>query len=166
MMNELGDLDQLENLLRGATEPGALAEVDLDRARELLGDDAAQQPRDGWPSWPKMLEEAGLDRAARRAASSSPRRASAGSGRTRWPSCSRSSRKDKVGQHEIDRLGVGHERTYETKPYEFGDPFNLSIERTIRNAIARSGGRHARPPARPTTSRSSRPSSRSGRRPC
>ena len=42
MMQELGDIDQLENLLRGATSPGALAEVDLDRARELLGDDAAK----------------------------------------------------------------------------------------------------------------------------
>ena len=30
-----------------------------------------------------------------------------------------------------------HERTYETKAYEFGDPFNLDIQRTVRNAIAR-----------------------------
>ena len=37
LMQQLGDLDQLENLLRGATNPGALAEVDIDRARELLG---------------------------------------------------------------------------------------------------------------------------------
>ncbi|HKY14315.1 MAG TPA: hypothetical protein VJM33_05285, partial [Microthrixaceae bacterium] len=29
------------------------------------------------------------------------------------------------------------ERTYETKPYEWGDPFNLQIERTIRNAVRR-----------------------------
>src|SRR5690606_34214215 len=42
MMNELGDLDQLEQMLRNATSPGALAEVDVDRARELLGDDAAR----------------------------------------------------------------------------------------------------------------------------
>ena len=27
----------------------------------------------------------------------------------------------------------------ETKPYEWGDPFNLSIERTLRNAVARRG---------------------------
>ena len=48
--------------------------------------------------------------------------------------------KDKMGQHELERSGVGHERTYDTKPYEFGDPFNLHIERTIRNAIQRTGG--------------------------
>ena len=44
-MDQLGDIDQLENLLRGATTPGALAEVDIDKARELLGDDAARSPR-------------------------------------------------------------------------------------------------------------------------
>ena len=44
MMQELGDLDQLENLLRGATNPGALAEVDIDRARELSGRGGRAEP--------------------------------------------------------------------------------------------------------------------------
>src|SRR5207248_11576265 len=47
---------------------------------------------------------------------------------------------DRVGRHDVERTGVGHERAYETKPYEFGDPFNLHIERTVRNAIQRTGG--------------------------
>ena len=41
-MHDLGDLDQLEHLLQNATNPGALAEADIDRVRDLLGDDAAQ----------------------------------------------------------------------------------------------------------------------------
>ncbi len=45
-----------------------------------------------------------------------------------------------MGRHEVDPSGVGHERSYETKPYEFGDPFNLNIERTVRNALRRTGG--------------------------
>ena len=48
--------------------------------------------------------------------------------------------RDRFGQHELLRTGIGHERSADTKPYEFGDPFNLHIERTIRNAVARSGG--------------------------
>ena len=40
----------------------------------------------------------------------------------------------------MEHRGIGHERTYDTKPYEFGDPFNLQIERTVRNAIRRTGG--------------------------
>ena len=47
--------------------------------------------------------------------------------------------KDKTGQHQLDRFGQGHERTYETKQYEYGDPFNLDLQRTIRNAIRRNG---------------------------
>ena len=47
---------------------------------------------------------------------------------------------DKLGQHDVDATGIGHERNYSTKPYEFGDPFNLNIERTVGNAIRRSGG--------------------------
>ena len=65
--------------------------------------------------------------------------------------------RDKLGRHELERSGVGHERAYETKAYEYGDPFNLQIERTVRNAVARTGGGT---PVRlhPTTSRSSAPS--------
>ena len=48
--------------------------------------------------------------------------------------------KDRMGRHQVDPSGVGHERAYETKPYEFGDPFNLNIERTVRNALQRTGG--------------------------
>jgi uncharacterized protein with von Willebrand factor type A (vWA) domain len=40
----------------------------------------------------------------------------------------------------MDRSGIGQELAYETKPYEFGDPFNLNIERTVRNAVQREGG--------------------------
>ena len=48
--------------------------------------------------------------------------------------------RDRVGKHAIETVGLGHERAYDTKPYEYGDPFNLNIERTVRNAIRRTGG--------------------------
>ncbi|MCX6536005.1 MAG: VWA domain-containing protein, partial [Actinobacteria bacterium] len=47
--------------------------------------------------------------------------------------------KDRLGQHQVERLGVGHERTYDTKPYEYGDPFQLDLQRTLRNALQRQG---------------------------
>src|SRR5690606_28148332 len=59
MLNELGDLDQLEQMLRNATSPGALAEVDVERARELLGDDAARS-LEQLARLAQQLEEAGL----------------------------------------------------------------------------------------------------------
>jgi uncharacterized protein with von Willebrand factor type A (vWA) domain len=48
--------------------------------------------------------------------------------------------KDRMGGHQVERLGIGHERTYETKTYEYGDPFNLNIHQTVRNAVRRNGG--------------------------
>src|SRR3546814_4708346 len=59
MLNELGDLDQLEQMMRGASSPGALAEVDIDRARELLGEDAARS-LEQLAKVTQQLEEAGL----------------------------------------------------------------------------------------------------------
>ncbi len=58
-MADLGDLDQLEHLLQNATNPGALAEVDIDRVRDLLGDDAAKS-LERLSQLTKMLEESGL----------------------------------------------------------------------------------------------------------
>ena len=46
---------------------------------------------------------------------------------------------DKIGSHDIERSGFGHERNFETKPYEFGDPFEIHLHRTVMNAIERQG---------------------------
>src|SRR5256714_10273229 len=59
LLDTLGDLDALENLMKSATQPGELAEVDLDRARELLGDDAARS-LDRLRELTRKLEDAGL----------------------------------------------------------------------------------------------------------
>jgi uncharacterized protein with von Willebrand factor type A (vWA) domain len=138
LMQQLGDMDQLENLLRGATSPGALAEADIDKARDLLGDDAARS-LDRLAELARMLEEAGLIENKEGRYELTPkgiRRI----GSNALSDLFRKLTKDKMGQHQLDRLGVGHERAYESKAYEFGDPFNLDIHRTIRNAIRRTGG--------------------------
>ena len=139
LMQELGDIDQLENLLRGATNPGALAEVDIDRARELLGDESARS-LERLAELAKMLEEAGLIENKEGRFELTPqgiRRIGQNAladlftqarPRTRWASTSSSASASATSA------------TYDTKPYEFGDPFNLDIERTIRNAIRRTGG--------------------------
>ena len=137
MLQELGDIDQLENLLRGATTPGALAEVDLDRARELLGEESAKS-LEQMAEMARRLEEAGLVENNEGRLELTPR----GIRRVGQNALDELFAKldlDKAGQHEMARLGVGHERDYSTKPYEFGDPFNLDIGRTVRNAIQRAG---------------------------
>jgi uncharacterized protein with von Willebrand factor type A (vWA) domain len=136
-MEELGDLDRLEQLLRGAANPGALAEVDIERARELLGDDSARS-LDELARLTRMLQEAGLvdQREGRLELTPKGLRRI---GRNALHDLFQRLARDKLGRHELERSGAGHERTYETKAYEFGDPFNLHIERTVRNAIGRRG---------------------------
>ncbi len=137
-LEELGDLDRLEQLLRGAANPGALAEADIDRARELMGDDAARS-LDELGRLARMLEEAGLidQREGRLELTPKGLRRI---GRNALHDLFARLARDKLGRHELERSGTGHERTYETKAYEFGDPFNLQIEKTVRNAVARTGG--------------------------
>jgi uncharacterized protein with von Willebrand factor type A (vWA) domain len=137
-LEDLGDLDRLEQLLRGASHPGALAEADIDRARELLGDDAARS-LDELARLTRMLQEAGLidQREGRLELTPKGLRKI---GHNALHDLFQRLARDKLGNHELERSGAGHERTYETKQYEFGDPFNLQIERTVRNAIARTGG--------------------------
>ncbi len=137
MMSELGDLDQLENLLDAATQPGALAEADLDRARELLGDDAARS-LEQLSKLAKQLEEAGLIQTKEGRLELTPRGLRRIGNNALDDLFSKLAR-DKLGRHDISSTGVGHARAYDTKPYEWGDPFNLNIERTVRNAIGRQG---------------------------
>jgi len=138
LMDRLGDIDQLENLLRSASSPGALADVDIDRARELVGDDAARS-LERLAELAKLLEEAGLIEQREGRYELTPR-GMRRIGQNALSDLFARLAKDRLGRHETDPTGVGHERAYETKPYEFGDPFNLNIERTVRNALQRGGG--------------------------
>ncbi len=138
LMQELGNIDSLENLLRNASNPGALADVDFDAARDLLGETGAKA-LDKLSELTKMLEKAGLIEQKDGRLELTPkglRRVGANALDELFSKLA----KDKLGRHEMVRTGIGQERTYDTKPYEFGDPFNLSIEKTVRNAIRRTGG--------------------------
>jgi len=136
-MQELGDLDQLDNLLRNASSPTALAEADLDRVREMLGEDAAKSLQQ-MAQLTKKLKDAGLIDQVEGKLELTPsglRKIGANALRDVFGALE----KDRLGQHQVERLGVGHERTYDTKPYEYGDPFQLDLQRTLRNALQRQG---------------------------
>ena len=136
-MQQMGQLDQLENLLRNATNPSALAEADLDRVRELLGDDAARS-LERLAELSKLLEDAGLINRTEGRLELTPKGLRT-IGNNALRDLFTRLNKDKFGQHRIATDGSGHERTYDSKPYEFGDPFRLDLQRTIRNALSRQG---------------------------
>ena len=138
MLRDLGQLDQLENFLRQPTSPQALAEVDLEEVRRLLGEDSAAS-LERVSQLAKMMEEQGLIQNKEGRLELTPRGLRR-LGQQALGDLFKRLAPDKLGKHDIEPAGVGHERNFDTKPYEFGDPFNLQIERTVRNAIQRAGG--------------------------
>jgi uncharacterized protein with von Willebrand factor type A (vWA) domain len=137
LLERLGDLDELEHLLRSATSPAQLAEADLDRARQLLGDEAAES-LEQLARLAQMLEEAGLIDARDGRYELTPKGLRRIGQRALSELFSKLA-KDRIGGHKVERSGTGHERAAEHKPYEFGDPFALNVEQTVRNALRRQG---------------------------
>ncbi|MDA8285924.1 MAG: VWA domain-containing protein [Actinomycetota bacterium] len=137
VMNRLGDLDRLEQLMAGANNSATLAEIDTERAAELLGADSAHS-LEQLARVARQLRDAGLVEHREGRLELTPRGLGA-IGRNALADLFSRLVKDRMGRHGVDAVGAGHERTYETKGYEWGDPFNLSIERTVRNALGRAG---------------------------
>ena len=103
VLDQLGDIDALEHMLRNATNPGQLAEVDLDQVRELLGDDAARS-LDQLARLAKELEEAGLIEQREGRMELTPkgiRRI----GQRALGDLFRRLLQDRAGRHEVERIG-------------------------------------------------------------
>jgi uncharacterized protein with von Willebrand factor type A (vWA) domain len=137
VMQQLGDLDSLQQMLQNAANPGALAEVDPERVEELLGRESAEALQ-RLSEMARMLEDSGLAENKEGRLELTPRALRA-IGQNALGDLFDKLMDDTVGAHQINRTGIGHERAYETKPYEFGDNFNLNIQQTVRNAISRQG---------------------------
>lgn len=136
-MQELSELDQLENLMKNASNPAALAEIDIERVGELLGDDAARS-LERLAELAKMLEDAGLIERKEGRLALTPRglrKIGANALKDLFGKLAA----DALGGHQVDRVGIGHERMYDTKPYEYGDSFQLDLQGTLRNALNRRG---------------------------
>ena len=136
VMRQLQDLDQLEQSLQDAMRSGKLDDVDPEKLAELLGEEA----RKTWEQLDRLrqlLKEAGyvtgddnLELTAR-----GIRRI----GQKALKEVFVHLKKDRLGNHEVDNRGAGGDLLGETKTYEYGDPFLLDLQATIKNAILRAG---------------------------
>lgn len=146
-LRELADLDQLAQLLRTTSSPSALSELDFDAVSDLLGDDATRSLR-RMAELTDELRRAGLvdQRTGElRLTPAGLRRLGGNALRDVFDRLDSST----FGQHQLPRIGAGHELSGDTRPIEFGDPFRLDLQRTLRNALRRlaaAGG--GRPPLR------------------
>jgi uncharacterized protein with von Willebrand factor type A (vWA) domain len=134
---ELGELDRIEDLLQSAGSPAALSEIDLDEVSRHLGEDAARS-LDQLARLTRELTEAGLieNRGGRTELTPQGVRRL---GQRALADLFTNLRADRLGDHRAAWSGSGHDREETSKPYEFGDPFNLHLSRTVHNALRRSG---------------------------
>jgi uncharacterized protein with von Willebrand factor type A (vWA) domain len=137
MMGRLQQMEGLEDQFHEARRLDDIESIDSDKVKELLGDEEYQSIEQ-LKELMKMLEEAGYIQKKG----------------NRWELTARGIRKigqkalqdifnklkrDGFGRHVSPFRGVGGERTDESKPYQFGDPFLLDLEKTLMNAVHRRG---------------------------
>ena len=137
MMNRLQQMEGLEDQIQEARRLDNLEAIDSEKVKDLLGDEEYQSVEQ-LKELMKVLEEAGYIQKKG----------------NRWELTARGIRKigqkalqdifnklkrDGFGRHISPFRGVGGERTDESKPYQFGDPFLLDLEKTLMNALHRRG---------------------------
>ena len=135
-MREMQSLDQLEQSLQRAMRTGNLDDVDPEQLAELLGEEA----RRAWEELDRLrqlLKDAGYvtgDESLSLTARGIRR-----IGQKAMREVFRSLKKDRLGNHDLDSRGAGGDLLGDTKPYEFGDPLQLHLQATVKNAIVRGG---------------------------
>ncbi len=137
MMGRLQQMEGLEDQLQEARRLDNLEAIDSDKVKDLLGDEEYQSVEQ-LKELMRVLEEAGYIQKKG----------------SRWELTARGIRKigqkalqdifnklkrDGFGRHISPFRGTGGERTDESKPYQFGDPFLLDLEKTLMNAVHRRG---------------------------
>ena len=136
MMNQFQDLDRLEQMLQEAMRTGDLSNINPDQLAELLGEDA-RKAFENMEQLLKLLKDAGYITDG-----DTPELTARGMrkiGQKALREVFSELKKDRLGGHETDTRGAGGDLLGETKHYEFGDPFQLDLQATLKNAIVRGG---------------------------
>jgi uncharacterized protein with von Willebrand factor type A (vWA) domain len=134
-LETLGRLETLEGQLGDLGAPGELAGIDRAELRELAGDDAVRD-LERLDDLASQLEAAGYLTRSGDHLELTPR-GSRRIGQKVLDDLFARLRRDAFGEHRIDRAGRGSERSEGTKPFEFGDAFDLDLRETLANALTR-----------------------------
>jgi uncharacterized protein with von Willebrand factor type A (vWA) domain len=135
LMEQLQKMDRLEEQFQDSRYDDTLNEIDEKLVKELLGDSTAEELKK-MRDINKLLEEAGYIRKNKGQYELTPR-GMRKIGEKALNTVFASLKKDRMGSHNIRQRGTGGERTDETKRYEFGDDFDLHLQKTLTNAILR-----------------------------
>jgi uncharacterized protein with von Willebrand factor type A (vWA) domain len=136
MMRDLQQLDQLEAALQEAIRTGDLSDIDPEKLAELLGEDA-RRVWDELDNLRKLLEDAGYITGGDKTELTA--RGVRRIGQKALKEVFINLKKDRMGNHELVSRGSSGDTLADTKMYEFGDPFQLDLNATVKNAIVRAG---------------------------
>lgn len=123
--------DSLERVLWGA-EP---QQIDDEQVRQLMGEEVQGQVQ-ALKELADRLEQQGYIRTSKDKLELTARGIRKIAQRA-MQDIFASLRRDQFGKHDMRRRGYGGQRVEETKPYEFGDPFDVHLPRTVMNAVQR-----------------------------
>ena len=137
VMENMQDMDELERQLERTQYGGDIDDIDIDKLRELLGDEAAET-LEQLKQFLEILEEAGYIRRRGNTWELTPR-GTRKLGQKALGEIYSQLKREQTGKHKVTDPGLGVDRSEDTKAYEFGDPFHLHLERTIMNALRREG---------------------------
>ena len=137
LMGQLQNMDELERQIQQTMQRGNIQDLDPDTVGDLV-DEESRRSLEQLQRIAKMLEEAGYVTRRGDRLELTPkgiRRI----GQKAMKDVFAQMKRDRLGNHELYLRGAGGDHTGETKTYEFGDNFDIHLERTVRNALLRDG---------------------------
>ena len=137
LMGQLQDMDNLDRQIQQVMRSGNIEEIDPGNVEQLLGEEGRRQ-LEQLQRVVQQLEEAGYLRREGDRLELTPRGVRK-LAKKALKEVFTELKKDRFGGHEIYHRGDGGELTGETKQYEFGDPFDIDLHRTLFNSVLRQG---------------------------
>ena len=133
LMEMLHKMDMLEAQMQEAQFGGSLDNVDENLVTELMSEKAAKE-LEQLRSITKILEEAGYIRWTDDRYELTPH-GMRKIGQKALKDIFAHLKKDSLGRHSLNLKGPGGEKMDETKKYEFGDEFQIHLQKTIMNSL-------------------------------
>ena len=136
-MGQLQGMDELEQQIQQAMQRGNIQDIDPDNM-EALVDEESRRSLEQLQRLAKMLEDAGYVTRKGDRLELTPKGIRK-IGQKAMKDVFSQMKRDRLGNHDLYLRGAGGDHTGETKTYEFGDNFDIHLERTVRNALLRDG---------------------------
>ena len=136
-LERISDFEDLDRAMRGDYAGAALEDVDEERLRRSLGEDAVRDLR-RLKQVERALEDAGLLSRVGGRLEVTPRGARK-LGERSLIRVFEQLRRDREGSHDSHRSGGPAEPTGGTRPWRFGEAGQIAVQKTVFNAVVREG---------------------------